>query len=106
VNTDPVCLPGPLHPDLFDGETPVMLPVKRPPKLYRVEVIYLIPEAETCTVAAQNEQEAMSHALADVKSDTDGHSYEVVDVKPLSREPSEEQLRAWSARKGAHNADV
>lgn len=30
--SDLVCVPGPLHPDMFDGETPIMDPVVKPSK--------------------------------------------------------------------------
>lgn len=34
-----ICIPGPMHPDMFDGETPVMIEVDA--ALYRVELSWL-----------------------------------------------------------------
>ena len=74
---------GPLHPDLFGGETPILLPVEDPACVYRVEVCW-DDESVQCRalhILADNETEAAGHALRFLRAGGLGPDLEVVDVQ-------------------------
>lgn len=56
---------GPMHPDLFDGETPIRQPVTL--RLYEVDVEYVIEEQGLVTVLARDETEARRGAVRAAK---------------------------------------
>ncbi|KAB7624350.1 hypothetical protein [Alkalilimnicola sp. S0819] len=97
-----IYIPGPLHPDLFGGETPVMLPSDAP-KVFRVEVSYLVAErrSRTVTVAAANRTEGARLAVQAVedRAHEDDHDHEVDDIEALDRAPTTEEMEAWKARR-------
>jgi hypothetical protein len=94
---------GPLHPDLFGGETPILLPIEDPNSVYRVEVCW-DEEAVQCHilyVLADNENDAAGLALRFLHAGGLDTDLEVVDVqkhnlKEISVEeyPSTSCLRA------------
>lgn len=79
--------PGPMHPDLFDGETPIMVPRKL--RAYRVPVKYHIPvvefESDTVVVFANDAEEAERIAIEVVKerADVDAEEFEAEDADEL-----------------------
>jgi hypothetical protein len=76
-------IPGPLHPDLFGGETPIMLPCDEPLTEFSVEVCWPSGEEIACrkiTIAARTYEEAAHHALRETLRGTSLHA-EVVDVQ-------------------------
>lgn len=98
-----VCLPGPLHPDMFDGEAPIMEPVAKLPRVYEVAVSYTVCERNTLRlfVAASSEREARAIGLAEVEasaSDDEG-DFEVEGARVVERAPREDELAAWRARR-------
>lgn len=95
-------VPGPNHPDLFDGESPVMLALDKPIKAFEVRVSYAVTEHESRTVmvAARNAEEAARIAVDRVESrgDDNDHDHDAEDVRALSRPATAAELRAWLAR--------
>lgn len=92
-------LPGPLHPDLFDDETPVMVRPENPLNLYAVEVCYVVHEEDrSCLfVAAEDEDEARRLALTLAKRDAEENEdcHEVFDADEIDGVPSQEQALEW-----------
>ncbi len=90
-----VFIPGPLHPDLFGGETPIMMPCELPPALFSVEVCWPADgkiECEmSCVVARTHEEAARSASRRSTRTDA-----EVVGVERKSRRPSRRELEAWT----------
>ena len=83
--------PGPLHPDLFGGDTPIMLPSDEQLTEFSVEVCWPTGEVIECrrlTIAARTYEEASRHALTATQRSTSIHA-EVVDVqtRPQNLEP-------------------
>ncbi len=83
--------PGPLHPDLFGGNTPIMLPTDNQLTEFSVEVCWPNGEVIECrrlTIAARTHEEASSHALSETRRSTSLRA-EVVDVQthPQDLEP-------------------
>ncbi|MEW8701948.1 MAG: hypothetical protein AB2601_21000 [Candidatus Thiodiazotropha sp.] len=75
--------PGPLHPDLFGGDTPIMLPSDEQLTEFSVEVCWPTGEAIECrrlTIAARTHEEAAHHVLSETRRNTSTHA-EVVDVQ-------------------------
>lgn len=98
----PLVIPGPLHPDLFDGATPVMVPLDKPLRAYEVEVAYAVTERESRTVmvAAHNEEEAARSAVERVEAtacDTD-HDHDAESIRALARPVTAAEARAYLAR--------
>lgn len=101
-----IVIPGPLHPDFFDGETPIMETVEMAGQLYQVTVtwtewdtdearicVFAGSEAEACQVAIQRAEDRHGHERAE---DFDAHHVEVLD-----RAPRDEELADYHERKEA-----
>lgn len=89
---------GPMHPDLFDSETPIREKVSMDDidlKVYRVILTTFVPEEHTVYVVASDEDEAEDAAWEDssimLDTDIDMSSAEVEEI-----ELSEKLNRAWS----------
>lgn len=54
---------GPMHPDMFDGETPIRTKKKVDLHAYEVEVTWMEPDSGRVTVVAKNEDEAIEKAM-------------------------------------------
>lgn len=105
ANQQTVCVPGPLHPDLFDGETPIMQSVSGP-RVYAVQVECVVHEKDRrrVEVAASSQEEATHTAMMLAEEDTFGDEVEAVgvdEVETLDRAPSKNELEAWKARREA-----
>lgn len=102
MSASAMLVPGPNHPDLFDGESPVMLPLEKPVKAFQVRVTYAVTERESATVmvAARNAEEAQRIAIGRVegRADDNEHDHDVEDVEALTRPATASELRAWLAR--------
>lgn len=99
-------VPGPLHPDLFGGETPITIPVKAGDlKVFQVRVSWLecYRDYQHITVAAPNENAAQQAALQYAEErelGEDAEDYEVEGCDRLDRLPTEEEALAWNERRG------
>jgi len=72
-----IYVPGPLHPDLFGGETPVMVPVVEPvPREWDVEVLEM---RRVLVEGAADEHEATDRALTALPPSLT--AWEVVEVQ-------------------------
>lgn len=91
-----------MHPDMFDGETPILVPLKNPPRAYEVWVSYRVIEhnSRAVRVAARNKAEAMQAAVELVeRSACDNEDdFEAQSVSPLERAPTDSELTAWQER--------
>ena len=93
-------IPGPLHPDLFGGETPIMVPCEGLPAVFGVEVCWPAGAEIECrklTVLARSHGEA-AHLALDVSRRTNSVCAEVVDVQRRRRRPMPHELEAWTKR--------
>lgn len=93
---------GPLHPDLFDGATPIMIPCSLPrdrPARFIVEVCWPKDgdiECSKLTVVARDQDEAVERALRVARP---RHSKaEVVEVHRGRRRPTLLEIEAWEVR--------
>lgn len=104
TSSELVCVPGPMHPDMFDGETPILVPLAKPPKVYEVAVSYTVTERETrrIRVAANNKREAMAAAVAQAEEQADDNEddFEAEHIQALDCAPNDSELTAWQARRG------
>lgn len=104
MTTAQMCIPGPNHPDLFDGETPMMLPLDKPLAAYQVRVTYTVTERESATVmvAARNAKEAARIAIDRVegRADDNERDHDIEEVERLDRPATAAEKRAWLAREG------
>ncbi|OOG28874.1 hypothetical protein B1C78_00640 [Thioalkalivibrio denitrificans] len=83
--------PGPLHPDLFGGDTPIMVPLDEPAaahssgdSLYEVEVCWEIDQTVHCVkvrVPAAHEAAAATTGVRQVRAEYHGAGFEAVDVQ-------------------------
>lgn len=94
---DVVLVPGPMHPDMFDGETPIMVPVKRP-KVYDVRITFTQYESVKYSIAAHSEEAAGDAALELAEGQEEGEDFEVDDIDLLARAPTDEELAAFRNR--------
>ncbi|PKM44795.1 MAG: hypothetical protein CVV05_09590 [Gammaproteobacteria bacterium HGW-Gammaproteobacteria-1] len=95
-------IPGPLHPDLFGGETPIMIPCDQPPALFRVEVCWPEDGEIMChklTVVACDYDEAAQIALG-AETRAKRCNAEVVDVQRQRRRPTAVEIESWARRMG------
>lgn len=103
---DTVYIDGPLHPDLFDGETPVKVPVQA--KHYKVDVEYsadvrVLRDGSVRLLAADRAEaerlavETVGKGSAD-PDESDVEDVEVVDVVELDEPVSAETIRAYRQR--------
>lgn len=86
---------GPLHPDLFGSETPIMLPCDEPLAEFSVEVCWPAGEEIECrrlTIAARTHEEAACHVLSETRRSTNIHA-EVVDVQHC---PQDLESESWT----------
>lgn len=92
-----VCLKGPLHPDLFGGETPTTLkvPMEFATKAYACEV--RIEPLDRYEIAATSRDEASDFALWLAREETGFDcDLEVEVVAKLDREPSMNELTEYA----------
>lgn len=95
---------GPLHPDLFGGETPMIIPVENPPGLWRVEVTVSHDEFDIASIlvqtVARTEAEAIRSAELHIESmwHGDADCFTGDAAYRLPQPPSDEQMRAWMRR--------
>lgn len=100
---------GHTHPDLFDGETPLLIEiaVEDDLKVYEVTVGYVIPESVTVTVVADSESFAIAQAyeVAEHRADPEAEEFDVqvCDLKE-EEDPSETQLKNFYAYQERLNA--
>lgn len=100
-----VFVPGPMHPDLFGGETPIMIPVKAP-NVYEVKVGFTRTVTRTesdsmeICLAAYTKDEAKKAALEQAEEDasSDEDDFEIESIEKLNREPTRDELDGMSAR--------
>lgn len=98
-------IPGPPRPDLFGGETPIMVPCDIPPALFKVEVCWPEDGEIMCrklTVVARTCDEAAQTALG-TKSCTKRREAEVVDVQRQRRRPAPLEIEGWATRMGVRS---
>lgn len=62
-----IVVPGPLHPDFFDGMTPIMTEVEG--RAFDVKVTWTTTTSERYTVVAENEEQARE--IAEVMAERD-----------------------------------
>lgn len=76
-----IYIPGPMHPDLFDGETPIMVPGEF--SLFDVDISWTVTEIfeETFTVAALNEEDAAQLARKAAEHHNEGDGFEVQSIE-------------------------
>lgn len=84
-----IIIEGPLHPDLFGGETPIMtaVPVEEAGRFFRVHVEYMAPADEILMVVALDANDAEKVARAIMK-DEYGSEVEIEDVE-VTEAPNE-----------------
>jgi hypothetical protein len=58
---------GPMHPDLFGGETPIRIKKKLELHAFMVEVTWNTPEQTTVIVAGKDEEDAIEKAMARIE---------------------------------------
>ncbi len=77
-----IFIEGPMHPDLFDGETPIMMavPIDEACDVFSVGVEYSITDEEYCTVLAANEKEASDIATELFHSEHGFGDAEIIDT--------------------------
>lgn len=92
-----VIVKGPMHPDLFGGETPttVRMPVSLALRVFRVDV-QLVSE-ETVEVVARDTEEAMAIAerLVDAGEYSGGHDVEAAHARSLQRPPTDAEIQEY-----------
>lgn len=98
---EPLVIPGPLHPDLFGGLSPIKVSVGDL-RMYRVEIAPAGQELSwlTLDVAAVNARQAHQFALAECASRT-GAAEErltLVNIDLLAAPPGPDDKRAYLAR--------
>ena len=72
-------VPGPLYPDLFGADTPIMVPVEiEHLNVYDVTVSILVRDLEVIRVVAISEDEAEAIAIAQAEDTLEGEEHEVV----------------------------
>lgn len=103
--TEPLCVPGPLHPDMFDGETPILMPLKNPPNAYEVWVSFSVVMRGTrmVRVAAHNKSEAERAAVELLERDASSNedNFEAEGAERLERPPNDYELKDWHERRGS-----
>jgi len=91
-----VFVPGPLHPDLFGGETPmtISVPLREALALYRVEIA--ITKTDSYEVVAASAAQAIAivtrWAEQDECFDTD---IEASDIRKLERSPTDDEIQDY-----------
>lgn len=65
-----IVVPGPLHPDFFDGMTPIMTEVEA--RAFEVEVTWVERHSRAPVVLARDQTEARALARRQVVSEADG----------------------------------
>lgn len=96
ANQQEVLVPGPLHPDLFNGTTPIMmrLPAQEALKVYEVHVS--VSKQESLDVVASSPEEADAIALRMVEMDQDFDAeVEATWCRQLERTPDEEEILSY-----------
>lgn len=99
---DEIMVPGPLYPDLFDGETPIMVPVKA--RVYQVELTFAYLEwtRGTVFVLAYDENDAEKAAVDRLEcEEEDACEIEVDCIDPLDRTPTEDELHWFKQRRAS-----
>jgi hypothetical protein len=99
-----VYIKGPMHPDLFDGETPIMLaiPVSEAGKVFEVEITYTVSGGETTTVMAVDGDDAKT-AAAEWFADEFPCSHEIdyMTVRELDEKPTDDMVQEFIERREA-----
>lgn len=99
-----ILVPGPPHPDLFDGETPTMVPAPTMVRAFLVTVSYSVRrfQRSDVEVIAASEEEACRLAVAkmgrdagDYDGDEEADDFEADDVEELERGPTRDELYEW-----------
>lgn len=88
-----IYVPGPLHPDLFGGDTPIMVPVEFEKKLFRVSITET--KSRTYLVVADDQREAEDYAGNAFDDDDDGGNREVDYTRELDPEEMSAALRKY-----------
>jgi len=88
-------IPGPLHPDLFGDDTPIMLHCNESLTEFSVEVCWPAGDEIECrqhTIAACTFEEAAQHVLSEAQRSTSPRA-EVVDVQCLTQDC---EFKSWT----------
>ncbi|MEX0732874.1 MAG: hypothetical protein WED00_05835 [Aquisalimonadaceae bacterium] len=97
-------VPGPMHPDFFDGETPMLVPAPVRVHVFKVTVGYTVREYRSTDheVIAATVEEACRRAVSVAESEADLYSaedgaedFEAEDVDVIDRIPTPEELAEW-----------
>lgn len=83
----------PLHPDLFDGQTPILEPATDEGALYRVRVRIITISEEAIVVRAKSPEEAEQHAEEVAAADVSEYQNEVEVVQ--CERVNESDLAPW-----------
>ena len=73
---------GPLHPDLFDSETPTRIGMNRVAQAFDITVSFFRTDSCRLRVVACSQEEAEEVALVRAKDEEDGENFEVVNCTP------------------------
>lgn len=76
-----IVVPGPLHPDLFGGETPIMTPMQV--RVFEVHATWNEPRRERYTVVAADEEQAQAVAERLVDDCTDAFEGLYFDIEEI-----------------------
>ena len=100
--TETVWIKGPMHPDLFDGETPVMqqVPVASLGKVFIVTVEYTRSDEEEYTVMALDEDDARTAASDEFFKEFLQCDYDIdfIKVSAADSEPDDSMINDFIAR--------
>jgi hypothetical protein len=85
-NDDTVWIDGPLHPDLFDGETPTRTAVSLDSldtRVYKVSCTYYEPVTETHFIVSNSEEDAVQQAWAKVGGSSEDPNMDSEEVEEI-----------------------
>lgn len=100
-------VPGPMHPDLFDGETPIMLPVKVGKDVKAYSVTLSFSGEYTKTLLADSEEDAREQLKNRLHFDINTGDADEVNVyareikNPRITQPMVDAWRKWSGEEEA-----
>lgn len=94
-------VPGPMHPDLFDGETPIMVPTKL--KAFRVQVTWVERHREAVYVLAENADQAGDKAVGIVeRQECDGDEFDCDEAQAVDAR----KLEPWQREQLERSVEV
>ena len=93
-HSDKIWIDGPMHPDLFDGETPIREMVDLHDcglRVYKVQCTYFVPEEQTHFVVATNDFQA-----EDIAWNLVGEEPTSLDTANVEEMSLDDRCNAWS----------